>query len=165
MVHEIAFDVCSKQPTVSFSACMILQRPTLHQVWIEGAFKVMDVARPAARSTRARALAAPEAHSAALSTKENSVGRGAVASAASAQGKGYQASPLRPHNAQPLKANAGDNIAKPESKAAGAKAAPEPEVLLDTRLLPPPRELQLPSLAHIHTRKSVATAAHSANDT
>lgn len=127
---------------------MTLQRPTLHQVWIKGAFKVMDVARPAARSTRARALAAPEAHSAALSTKENSVGRGTVASAASVQGKGYQASPLRPHNAQPLKPSAGDNAAKPESKPAGAKAAPEPEVLLDTRLLPPPRRMLLLSLAH-----------------
>jgi len=62
--------------------------------------------------------------------RENSVGRGAVASTASAQGKGYQASPLRPHNAQPLKASAGVNAAKPESKPAAAKAAPEPEVRL-----------------------------------
>jgi hypothetical protein len=109
---------------------MTLQRPTLHQVWTLGDLKVMDIARPAVRSTRARALAAPEAHSSALSTKENSVGRGAIASTASAQGKGYQASPLRPHNAQPLKVNAGDNAAKPESKPAATKAAPEPEVRL-----------------------------------
>jgi hypothetical protein len=92
----------------------------------------MESTRPAARSTRARGLAAPEAHSAALSTKENSVGRGGVASASAAPGKAYQASPLHPHNAQPLIANAGDDAAKPESKPAAAKAAPEPEVPLSS---------------------------------